>query len=261
MKQLLINYSYKTIIGNVRKNNEDKVTIFKNDYKNYFLLLSDGMGGHKNGKFAANLIIKFFTKYLKDINFNKLTVDQIMSFLFNISNKIQKKLELFGKKNSDYNDMGATLVLVIIVLKKSKYYAYFYHAGDSRGYINYVKNKKEIFKCVTVDHNIKNYASKRQKLNLGFASLRALIHAFGPNKYNVNFVNSNACDFFSNYINNDVFFFLCSDGVSEFVSENKIRQTINETDSAKSAINKIIDIALKNGSTDNCSCALLKFKK
>ena len=48
---------YLTDVGRVRSHNEDNVTILKNKAGEYLMVVADGMGGHRKGEVASQLVV------------------------------------------------------------------------------------------------------------------------------------------------------------------------------------------------------------
>ena len=52
-------------------------------------------------------------------------------------------------------------------------------------------------------------------------------------------------------------YLLCSDGLTDMVSDEQIKQLLEGADSASSAVRKLIDTALDNGGRDNITVIVL----
>ena len=141
-----MNVFAKTDIGSVRDMNQDFVKEYVFDDKTALLIVCDGMGGANAGnvasEVAANAIYDFLVKKY-DPNSNDRDLKTLMTSAVNCAN-----LDVFdlAQNNDEYYGMGTTVVVVLI----KNGYAYTIHAGDSRAYIVYPDEIKQI----TTDHSI-----------------------------------------------------------------------------------------------------------
>ncbi|MBT8350816.1 MAG: protein phosphatase 2C domain-containing protein, partial [Deltaproteobacteria bacterium] len=105
-------------IGKRRTINEDSVFV---DDKLGLYLVADGMGGHRAGEVASNLVVETISDYIKKLNDDKDTQefnipDETLSRKANhlisaisLSNRIAHQVSI---KNEAYQGMGSTLSAV-----------------------------------------------------------------------------------------------------------------------------------------------------
>ena len=89
-------YFYITDAGTIRDHNEDSVTIVENSHGEYLLAVADGMGGHRAGEVASNIVINHLTdRFLKNeqigdkeeaINWIKTTVSEANELIIKHTN-------------------------------------------------------------------------------------------------------------------------------------------------------------------------------
>ena len=59
---------YLTDVGKIRSHNEDSVTILKNNSNEYLLVVADGMGGHRKGEVASQLVVNYLAKVFSSMD-------------------------------------------------------------------------------------------------------------------------------------------------------------------------------------------------
>ena len=123
------NFTCKTDIGKVRMTNEDRAGAFTNAKGNILLIVCDGMGGQKKGEYAAQIALDVISEsFLRKQKFlNSLSV---RNWLYGVVREANRKIYEEASKNSQYNNMGTTLSIVLIY--KNVFYTV--QVGDSRVY-------------------------------------------------------------------------------------------------------------------------------
>lgn len=236
---------YLTDPGKVRTHNEDNVIILNNNNNEFLLAVADGMGGHKAGEVASAIAID----HLHD-EFDKLetfgTKENAIDWLRNIVVEINNKIFDYTSKNPDSKGMGTTLVVAI----KTNDYILYGNIGDSSGYV--MKNEK--LHKVTKDHTLVNLLVSTGELTEEEAKYHprknVLMRALGAN----------------DPIEIDIFdvdtsvksLFLCSDGLTNMLTDEQIEKILNSNLSIEEAVVKLIRKSNSRGGTDNISIAYLK---
>ena len=236
---------YLTDPGKVRTHNEDNVIILNNNNNEFLLAVADGMGGHKAGEVASAIAID----HLHD-EFDKLetfgTKENAIDWLRNIVVEINNMIFDYTSKNPDSKGMGTTLVVAI----KTNDYILYGNIGDSSGYV--IKNEK--LHKVTKDHTLVNLLVSTGELTEEEAKYHprknVLMRALGAN----------------DPIEIDIFdvdtsvkgLFLCSDGLTNMLTNEQIEKILNSNLSIEEAVVKLIRKSNSRGGTDNISIAYLK---
>ena len=236
---------YLTDSGKVRTHNEDNVIILNNNNNEFLLAVADGMGGHKAGEVASAIAID----HLHD-EFDKLetfgTKENAIDWLRNIVVEINNMIFDYTSKNPDSKGMGTTLVVAI----KTNDYILYGNIGDSSGYV--IKNEK--LHKVTKDHTLVNLLVSTGELTEEEAKYHprknVLMRALGAN----------------DPIEIDIFdvdtsvkgLFLCSDGLTNMLTDEQIEKILNSNLSIEEAVVKLIRKSNSRGGTDNISIAYLK---
>lgn len=234
--------------GNVRKNNEDSF-LFESFEKLNILILADGIGGHERGEVASNCAVNVVMNYIKDnyklySNYSHLLVDAFCE-----ANKIiyQMNLEKISEGEPiSRKTMGTTLETLLIDGDT----LYFAHVGDSRIYI-----KDDNFKMLTKDHSLVQYLYSSGALTEeeveNYSDKNSLLRAIGTEKYI-------EVDVDSMKIKNNDILLVCSDGLTNEMSDDEISEMLDLKYSAKEMVDNIIS-AVKNGlARDNVTVGIFK---
>ena len=236
---------YLTDSGKVRTHNEDNVIILNNNNSEFLLAVADGMGGHRAGEVALQIAID----HLHD-EFDKLETfgskENAIEWLRNIVVEINDMIFDYTSKHPESKGMGTTLVVAI----KTNDYILFGNIGDSSGYV--MKNEK--LHKITKDHTLVNLLVSTGELTEEEAKYHprknVLMRALGAN----------------NPIEIDIFdvdtsvkgLFLCSDGLTNMLTDEQIEKTLNSKLSIEEAVARLIKKSNSRGGTDNISIAYLK---
>lgn len=234
--------------GNIRENNED--SFFVKDISNGILasVVADGMGGHLGGKEASSYATGEFLKAIEKASsfFSSYSDKQIENFIKNTVIKINKAIYTQSKETASLSGMGTTLVVCIIF--NNKYYIA--NVGDSRLYI-----KSNELKQITKDHS---YVS--ELLEMG-----AITENEAKNHPNKNVITravgtemSVQPDIYIGKLNDDDTIILCTDGLTNMVSDDIISDVITNEKEANAITNKLIQLAKENGGTDNITVVTIK---
>ena len=151
----IMKYFYITDTGSVREHNEDSVTIVENSCGEYLLAVADGMGGHRAGEIASNIVINHLTDtFLKNKELG--TKEQAINWLKETVSESNQLIIEHTQDHPESTGMGTTIVTALL----SKDYLLFGNIGDSSGFV--IKNH-EIHK-ITTDHTLVNLLVKSGEL-------------------------------------------------------------------------------------------------
>ena len=250
-----------TDIGKVRENNEDnfyangRVKKSNNtpfdyyvDYKErkqYLYAVCDGMGGEEFGELASMIAVDILSEY-QTTDIKRTIVDYV------------KKANQLICDESDKNEgvrIGTTFTLLYINNGK----AISYNIGDSRVYL-FRKNKltqlsedhtqaQRLVKIGVIKKEAVSGHRYKHKLtqHLGIRPDELIIEPYISQEISIK--------------QNDLYL-LCSDGLSDMVSEEKISEilSIKEVD-IKQLANKLVSIALEGGGKDNVTVIVIKINE
>ncbi len=217
-------------VGLVRENNEDSGFIGKN-----FLLVADGMGGHAAGELASSTAVSVVAQL--ESNLDKIS--DIDKKLFNIPSVISKELKNTISKDSTRSGMGTTLTTVVLHNNSLRVV----HVGDSRAYL--IREKQ--IKAITKDQSYIQSLIDNNEITLEEAKTHPqrslLLQAIDGLTEATAFIDS------VEVIAGDKLV-LCSDGLTNVVSDQEILQIVNQFEYV-GAVSALIEKSLENGGPDN----------
>lgn len=233
----------KTDIGAKRQTNQDYIFCSMQpvgSLPNLFIV-ADGMGGHKAGDLASRYTVEEFLKSVQESS-----AENPISIIEEAVRHANLSLIRKSKESIDYDGMGTTLVVATFI-GKSLYIA---NVGDSRLYL--VNND---IQQITRDHSLveemislgeidRKNARTHEKKNI-------ITRAIGVDSEVV-------ADFFEiEYSKGDIIL-MCSDGLSNMIDDEEIKEIINEGTDLSEITNKLIEVANRNGGRDNISVVLIE---
>jgi serine/threonine protein phosphatase PrpC len=225
---LHLRYAVRADLGLVRSNNEDSVYAGPR-----LLAIADGMGGHAAGEVASKIVIGTLENLDEDRGFDDLLAtlrEYVAEANQRIAQAVAEKRELEG--------MGTTLT----ALRFRGGQVGLVHVGDSRAYLY----RGGVLSQITHDDTYVQYLVDTGKLTPDEAKdhprrsviLRALLGT--EVEPDVSIREARAGD---RYL-------LCSDGLSDVVSEDTISETMHIADTQECA-DRLVDLALRGGGPDN----------
>ena len=233
-----------TNVGKVRKMNQDYYYVSPDKTLN---ILADGMGGYNGGEVASKLAVLSAVIYLKE-NFDKTKEykkEEILDILKKTIEYANHEVFYKAKHAEDLEQMGTTLEICLIYNER----VFIAHIGDSRIY----RIRKGIMRKITKDHSYvqtlvedgtitKEEAEHHPKKNMLMKALgcEAKVEA----------------DIMVKGFQKDDVILICSDGLTNMVSEEQIHNIIDNDIENASRI--LIDEANNNGGLDNITLIIIK---
>lgn len=123
-----MNISKKSITGNYRELNEDRIGVYKNKTDQTLLIVADGMGGHEKGEVAAQFVIDKIKESWEGSNF--FNEQELEPYLRDLVIKTNRDLYLYSSEETTSKNMGTTLAMAVITDQS----IYVLNIGDSRVY-------------------------------------------------------------------------------------------------------------------------------
>jgi protein phosphatase len=234
--------SGKTDIGSKRRDNQD--CIFVSDepvgpLPNLYIV-ADGMGGHRAGDRASRMAIDITVDFVQKSTIENPIAILKRAMLF-ANNEIYKE----SCQDPDLNGMGTTMVAA--VAKDGKLYVA--NIGDSRLYAI----DGDIHQ-ITMDHSlveemIRNGELERKK-GRNHPEKNIITKAMGSKDEIIP-------DFFEIDVKPEEKYLLCSDGLSNMVEDDEIRDIVVENYSLDETTQALIDRANYYGGSDNISVVII----
>ena len=231
----------RTNRGLVRKNNEDSVLVRIPD----LFAIADGMGGSEAGEIASLEAVK----RLQKITLDKKTEEKILPSLQAKIEKINGQIWKMAQEQPDKKGMGTTLTAVYIRGEK----AFVAHVGDSRIYLLQDGNLKQM----SSDHSYVAELVRQKQLTPREAEesnqKHMILRAVGAEP-------EVQVDVFEFLLTGVQKLLLCSDGLSNMVSKEKIQEILKGQDLDKMA-DALMDTALTAGGEDNISFIIIALEE
>ena len=225
---LVLRYAARSDVGLVRSNNEDSV------YAGARLLaLADGMGGHAAGEVASQLVIAALA-HLDDDEPGGDLLAKLDSAIHSGNSAIAAQVEM----EPDLEGMGTTLTAILFAGNRIG----MAHIGDSRGYLfrdgeltQITKDDTFVQTLVDEGRITKEEAHSHPQRSLIMRALTG--HEVEPT------LTMREVRLGDRYL-------LCSDGLSDPVSDETILDALKIPDCTESA-DRLIELALRGGGPDN----------
>ena len=235
--------------GRVREQNQDAFVCSLNPVGNFpnLFIIADGMGGHNSGDIASEMAIDYFCTFIRKFN-NEYYISRnsYLDVLASAVRRANKKVYENSISNESNSGMGTTLTACSIIEDK----AYIVHVGDSRLYT--ISPRK--IKRVTTDHSYVEEMLRKGKITPEEAKIspyRNMITNVLGTEPNVR------VDGIIEDLTNVSMILLCSDGLSNMLSDKEILETVYASDFMGARVENLIDAANNNGGTDNISVVLV----
>jgi serine/threonine protein phosphatase PrpC len=230
---LALRYAVNTDVGLLREGNEDSAYAGPN-----LLAIADGMGGHAAGEVASSVAISALAGLDTD-----LPHDQLLSSLAAAVAQANNTLHEMSVEDPSVEGMGTTLTALLW----SKGTIAICHIGDSRAYLL----RDGDFHQITRDHTLVQSLVDDGRLSPAQAAthpqrslvMRAL-QSGTEAEPDLSLIEAKAGD---RYL-------LCSDGLSDVVSDDTMRTTLLQESDREKAVARLIDLAMRGGGPDNITC-------
>ena len=239
--------------GRVRENNEDALSIggtfLRDDAINltvdvqensvFYLLVSDGMGGHEKGEEASEITLE---ELKEQFAMNEIQPKTFSDDMNEAGKYISFKLNNAAYDQGQLKPMGCTLTGVVWHYGK----IYLVNAGDSRTY----RFRGGILRQLTTDQTERGITDNPQ-------ASKALLNCIGGG-----LTGTILTDDITNKIIDDDVLLICSDGLTDMLTDDEIEALLNEgvtTDGMESGLaEKMKEKACEAGGYDNVSIILAK---
>lgn len=238
--------NFQTDVGQKRNTNQDYAGLFKNEAGMELAILADGMGGHQAGDVASQMAVSNIglSWEASDVTSSEKTVQWLIKKIQDENEVIYQK----GQTQDQFLGMGTTIVTAAL-LENSFVLA---NVGDSRAYL---VRDNELFQ-LTEDHSLVNELVKSgeitREMAMNHPRKNVLTRSLGmPNTVEVDVTNHL-------WAPND-YIILCSDGLTNMVTEAEILKTINSDNTLEEKISTLIRAANSAGGLDNITVLVIHF--
>ena len=224
---------HRTDVGRGRPENEDNLLV---DREHGLYAVADGMGGHRAGEVASAIAIET----LKDAFLGGQRLDEAV---------VAANTAVFAKGADDpaLRGMGTTITAIALEGDST---ALFGHVGDSRAYLM----RNGTVTQVTADHSLVEQLVREGRLTPEEAQhhpQRAVItRALGVDA-------QVEVDTYRVELEAGDRFLICSDGLTNMLSDDTIAQTLRRHADPQQAADTLVDMANQAGGDDNITVVIL----
>ena len=230
---LALRYAIRSDVGLLREGNEDSAYAGP-----HLLAIADGMGGHVAGEVASSVTISALTG-LDD----EVPADHLLDALAGAVSTASSTLHEMSVEDPSLEGMGTTLTALLW----SGTTVAICHIGDSRAYLL----RDGEFRQITRDHTLVQslvddgrlspaQAATHPQRSLVMRALQSGTEA-EPDLFTIEAADGDR-------------YLLCSDGLSDVVSEETLRETLIRCTDRDQAVAQLIELAIRGGGPDNITC-------
>jgi protein phosphatase len=223
----IVEEAARTDTGRQRHANEDSYYARSPVY-----VVADGMGGAQAGEVASRIAADVFDEEIGDGNPEEE--------LERLAREANKRIFQLASSDSSRSGMGTTLTGAFISSDEVS----IVHVGDSRAYLYRDGELRQL----TRDHSLVEELRRQGQLTTEEAEehpQRSIItRALGPEP-------DVEPDIHTHQARTGDVFLLCSDGLTSMIREEQIREILDESDSLRGAVDRLVDEANQAGGRDN----------
>lgn len=230
--------------GIVRNSNQDAYFAGEISQEVTFAVVCDGMGGAKAGNVASTTAVKSISEYIANSYRKNMSLDDITKMLRNAI--ISANIEIYdmAAQNEQLQGMGTTVVAAVVRGGN----AVVANVGDSRVYL-----VDDNITQLTTDHSIVQTLIESGKITAEDAKVHprknVITRALGAE-------SDVAVDIAEYNLSENNTLLLCTDGLTNFVSEEDILKTFKENDISQ-VPEKLVNLANEGGGGDNITAVTL----
>lgn len=233
------NYSQATDVGLLRDNNEDAVW---SDAKLGLWVVADGMGGHAAGEVASDITVNVISDGVRQGQSLRDAIDAA-----------HQAVLAAARDGSGKYGMGSTVVALHSL--GNRYEVAW--VGDSRAYL-WSDREKDGFSLqqLTIDHSYVQMLYQSGIISAdemsGHPEKNVITQCLGSME-----LNELKVDVVEGHWHKYDWILLCSDGLSDTVSDQQICDILHGANDPEQAVNTLIQAALANGGKDNISVIIV----
>jgi protein phosphatase len=221
-------------VGCVRSQNEDYCSEFQDSAGRRLLVVADGMGGHKGGATASRVAVEAIGEIFEE---SPGDPEQTLYLAISTANE---RLHKMAMDNSELRGMGTTAVTLLLDQDREAWVA---HVGDSRAY----RLREGRIEALTRDHSVVAEMVRKGLLS----EEQAAVH---PRRNeilrSVGVETTVRPDVRQIEVKDGDRFLLCSDGLSNLMSEEEIAAVVQREPPSQAA-RTLVDTANSRGAPDN----------
>jgi serine/threonine protein phosphatase PrpC len=232
--RLQFNAIAQSDLGLVRDGNEDSALISQS-----LIAVADGMGGHAGGEVASAIAINTLEALLPVITDTEIDIDSREDLFLNLSYEVDAEILRVSKERPELSGMGTTLTALVITNNQVD----LLHIGDSRCYL--WRDKK--LTRLSYDHTV-----MQELLDQGRLTPDEVFDHPQRSLLTQALMGDSGIDpvLMSYEVKIDDKFLICSDGLTNVLSDLEISKIIKATDEDK-LLSELITETKAKGAPDN----------
>ena len=236
----------KSDVGQRRTLNEDAAGYFLNTQNVPLIIVCDGIGGHNAGDVASAMALSHLGKRWEE----ESITDTESAYQWLVKNIQIENDRIFQKANQyrELDGMGTTIVVAVVIEDK----LLVANVGDSRAYLYRNYQMKQL----TEDHTLVN-----ELLKSGEISEEEAKHHPQRNivTQSLGITLNVQIDFVRVSLKNQDIILLCSDGLTNMVEDQYLKEILGNYSGAASQAEKAVSAANEAGGRDNITVAIAKY--
>ncbi|MDK8387133.1 Stp1/IreP family PP2C-type Ser/Thr phosphatase [Streptococcus xiaochunlingii] len=237
--------SILTDVGQRRTNNQDYANQYKNKAGKSMVFLADGMGGHRAGNIASEMAVTDLGAAWVATEIS--TINEVREWFAEYLEKENQQIHRIGQ-DEEHKGMGTTLEAVAVIDDQ----VLFAHVGDSR--IGLVRNGE--YHQLTSDHSLVNALLKAGQITEEEAAhhpqRNIITQSIGQK-------DELQPDFGMVTVEAGDFIVINSDGLTNMISGDEIRDIVVSDLSVEEKAKTLIRFANNAGGLDNITVVLIRF--
>ncbi len=253
-----LSFAKRCDLGAVRERNEDSCLVFTSDTGGHFkmpafglYIVADGMGGHADGHVASSIASRVAARHILENMYlpllhnstsaNQVPIQEVLTDAAQAANTA------VYEKDRDI-DSGTTLTIALIFGRR----LHVAHVGDSRLYLQ----AEDRFEAVTSDHSLVQRLQDVGQLTPEEATMyryrNVLLRAVGQGE-------EVEIDTYMKLLPKKGRLLLCSDGLCGLVTDDIIREIMDQELPLQKTADTLYDAAMVAGGYDNITAVVVDF--
>lgn len=230
----------RTDVGKVRAHNED--AFFSGAHKKLWAV-ADGMGGHRDGDIASQLIINSLAELPQQGTFEK-RLEGICQRLRSLNRRLAQESTVIAGRSNDV--MGSTVVVLMVHGDR----AACIWAGDSRCYLWRGQQLYQLSK----DHSLQQQLMDEQHMSIEQAQAHPAAHALTRAIGATAQLNLGVVEL---WVHPGDTFLLCTDGLYQGLSHDALGRALSYN-APQAALERLFDGVLRGPATDNVTAVVIR---
>ncbi len=234
-----------TDTGVVRSINQDSFAQGKVNENFAWAVVCDGMGGVNGGDYASRTAVESMTDYIGRELPKAADTEAVKDVLCDAINEANTVIFNASQADLTLRGMGTTVVAAVIMGNE----LILAHSGDSRAYVASSSGLKQ----VTTDHSLVQEMVDSGEITQEEARVHprknVITRALGVE-------DTIEIDFSVHTLDGNETVLLCSDGLTNFLSDSEIYEMLRSTEAARLP-KALVDAANANGGGDNITAVIM----